>query len=211
MDSEYPKLVLHNIGSNNFVVFAERNTRILNTEIFGTIFFGFGSYINSGIIRSYVEVGRYCSIGRGVSIGLGNHEINNLSTSPFFKFPYNEDSLKLAKKEPKRRVIIGNDVWIGDGVMITSGVSIGNGAVIAAGAVVTKDVGDYEIVGGIPAKLIRTRFPKLTIDKLKRIKWWEYSPTFLTENIKDDLELTIENISKGSEIFPVNYERKAVK
>lgn len=56
-----------------------------------------------------------------------------------------------------KEVIIGNDVWIGMRSIIMPGVTIGNGAVIGAGAVVTKDVPDYAIVGGVPAKVIRYR------------------------------------------------------
>ncbi|MBK6937136.1 MAG: hypothetical protein IPH18_09830 [Chitinophagaceae bacterium] len=51
-----------------------------------------------------------------------------------------------------------NDVWIGSNVYIRNGIKIGNGAVIAAGSVVVKDVGDYEIVGGVPARLIKKGF-----------------------------------------------------
>ena len=54
-------------------------------------------------------------------------------------------------------VVIGNDVWIGQRVMIMPGVSIGNGCILAAGAVVTKDVPDYAIVGGVPAKILKYR------------------------------------------------------
>ena len=54
-------------------------------------------------------------------------------------------------------VQIGNDVWIGRRAMIMPGVKIGNGVVIGAGAVVTKDVPDYAIVGGVPAKILKTR------------------------------------------------------
>lgn len=54
-------------------------------------------------------------------------------------------------------VEIGNDVWIGAHAVITGGIKIGNGAVISAGAVVTKDVEDYQIVGGVPARGIGSR------------------------------------------------------
>lgn len=54
-------------------------------------------------------------------------------------------------------VLIGDDVWIGQRVMIMPGVNIGNGAIIGAGAVVTKDVPPYTIVGGAPAKVIKSR------------------------------------------------------
>ena len=54
-------------------------------------------------------------------------------------------------------VVIGNDVWIGQRSMIMAGVSIGNGVVIAAGSVVTKDIPDYAVVGGVPAKVLKYR------------------------------------------------------
>lgn len=53
--------------------------------------------------------------------------------------------------------IIGNDVWIGTRTIIMPGIRIGNGVIIGAGAVVTKDVPDYAVVGGVPAKIIRYR------------------------------------------------------
>lgn len=52
-------------------------------------------------------------------------------------------------------IIIEGDVWIGANVTITSGVTIGKGSIVAAGAVVTKDIPEYSIAGGIPAKVIR--------------------------------------------------------
>ena len=54
-------------------------------------------------------------------------------------------------------VSIGNDVWIERRVMIMPGVTIGNGVIIGAGAVVTKDVPDYAVVGGVPARILRYR------------------------------------------------------
>ena len=56
-----------------------------------------------------------------------------------------------------RKVTIGNDVWIGQRVMIMPGVTIGDGCIIAAGAVVTKDVPPYCMVGGVPARVIKSR------------------------------------------------------
>jgi len=59
--------------------------------------------------------------------------------------------------EEERPVVIGNDVWIGDRVIIMPGVHVGDGSIIAAGAVVTHDVPSYTIVGGVPAKVIKSR------------------------------------------------------
>lgn len=63
-----------------------------------------------------------------------------------------------------KSVIIEDDVWIGFGAIILSGVRIGRGAVVAAGSVVVKDVEPYSIVGGTPAKLLKWRFDKFSID-----------------------------------------------
>ena len=58
---------------------------------------------------------------------------------------------------PEKTIIIGDDVWIGGHVIILPGVNIGNGAIVGAGAVVTRDVPEYAVVGGNPAKVIRFR------------------------------------------------------
>jgi acetyltransferase-like isoleucine patch superfamily enzyme len=69
---------------------------------------------------------------------------------------------------------IGHDVWIGDRVTILSGCkSIGDGAVVAAGAVVTRDVAAFSVVGGVPARVIRMRFPEERISEIVASRWWE--------------------------------------
>lgn len=113
------------------------------------------------------KIGRYCSIGTNVLIGPGEHDLTNISTSAlFYEKPYNT----LVKGE----VIIGNDVWIGSYSIILRGITIGDGAVIAAGAVVTKNVPDFAIVAGIPAKIMRYRFSEDKQKKIKNSKWWDY-------------------------------------
>ena len=74
----------------------------------------------------------------------------------------------------KGDIFIGNDVWIGYEAVVLAGVTIGDGAVIGARAVVTKDVPPYAVVGGVPARLIRRRFPDDTISALLALKWWDW-------------------------------------
>jgi len=67
--------------------------------------------------------------------------------------------------DERKDIHLGNDVWIGDRVFIRDGISIGNGAVVGAGAVVVDNGPDYAIVAGVPAKLIRSKFPEDVIDE----------------------------------------------
>ena len=81
------------------------------------------------------------------------------------------------------KVIIENDVWIGMNVTIMGGVKIGNGAIVGSHALVTRDVKPYEIVGGVPAKVIKKRFDEITISKLLKIKWWDLDESLIKKKI----------------------------
>ena len=149
---------------NKIVVKYLNNFRSIdNDTIIGDYTF-IGKY--TGITKS--KIGRYCSIGTNVLIGPGEHKLDKFSTSAcFYKNAYNE----LTQKD----VIIGNDVWIGSYSIILRGIKIGNGAIIGAGAVVTKDVPDFAVVVGVPAKIIKYRFNEETIRKINLSKWWNYN------------------------------------
>ena len=80
-------------------------------------------------------------------------------------------------------IVIGNDVWIGYEAVILAGVTVGDGAIIGARAVVTKDVPPYTIVGGVPARPIRRRFPEETVSALLQLRWWDWPKERIRRNI----------------------------
>lgn len=116
--------------------------------------FGTGSGIsigsNSGIginahLRGPLEIGNDVMMGPDVIILTHNHSFDDLSM-PMWK-----------QGSSTKKVTIGNDVWIGTRVIILSGIKIGNGVIVAAGSIVTKDIPDFAIVGGNPARIIKYR------------------------------------------------------
>ncbi|GEL67590.1 CatB-related O-acetyltransferase [Marinilactibacillus psychrotolerans] len=139
-------------------------------------------------LENVKNIGRYCSISNGVRIGLAQHPIDWISTSAVFCNPNRGFvSENLFKTDIDKYCDIGNDVWIGTNSLIMSGVNIGNGAIVGAGSIVTKDVPDYAIVGGNPAKIIRYRFNNEIIDSLTSSKWWEKEPS---EILQSGLDIT---------------------
>lgn len=133
------------------------------------------SYIARNTLIQNTTIGNFCSISEGCNIGMPSHPTSYLSTSPVFLKGNNylHKNFSLINYNDCPKTIIANDVWIGTGAKIKSGIKVGNGAIIAAGAVVTKDIPEYAIVGGVPAKIIKYRFDKDTINKLNDLKWWD--------------------------------------
>lgn len=109
-----------------------------------------GDYTRIGIhstIIGPVCIGHHVNLAQGITVTALNHNFSDTSRRI--------DEQGVATQP----VVIGDDVWIGAGAVVLPGVTIGRHCVVAAGAVVTSDVPDYTVVGGVPAKVIKTLNP----------------------------------------------------
>jgi len=114
------------------------------------LFLGKNSVINSGCRldnRGGLDIGENVSISSDVIILTADHDM---------------DTPDFAGRNKK--VIIDDYVWVGTRAMILPGVSIRKGALVAAGAIVTKDVSEFSVVGGVPARFIKNRPRNLNYD-----------------------------------------------
>jgi acetyltransferase-like isoleucine patch superfamily enzyme len=165
------------------------------------------------------EIGRFCSIASEVRQMGDKHPIERISSSPFTyhrnymvqDYLSDHQTASLSFRPFKKRegsYQLGHDVWIGADVLIAQGVKIGTGAIVAARAVVTKDVPEYSIVAGVPAKLLRFRFSKDIIDALLKSEWWNYPIEALMEmDPLDPLRFTenLENRVKSGGLSRMEY------
>jgi len=170
---------------------------------------GANSYVSGEVSiadRENTTIGKFCSVAEGVCLGPSFHPISRISTHPFTYLrdeerKYGEIITPADKVRPYngcKAVTIGNDVWIGRNAIVMDGVTIGTGAVIGAAAVVTKDVPPYAIVAGVPAKIIRYRFPPETVNRLLASRWWDYPYDFILN------ELDFEDVQRSLDILESN-------
>ena len=156
-------------------------SRFTNSKIGDFSYIGLFAFVNN------TSIGKYCSISMNFKSGLGMHPTNLASTSPIFytkkyAIKHTLGFKHLAKVKEYDKITIGNDVWIGADVIIMDGIKIGDGAIIAAKAVVSRDVSNYAVVGGVPAKTIKYRFSEEIINKLEALKWWDWSEEKIKKN-----------------------------
>ena len=172
------KFTVNDVSKKSKIIM-EENSSLGRVKIASvSVSIGAYSFFRGGSVSSDVVIGRFCSLGENIHIGVNAqaHPTDWVSSSPFqYDKSFNNTPIQLSYKTNKQITCLGNDVWIGEGALIMEGVTIGDGAIVAARAVVTKDVEPYTIVGGIPAGIIKERLSKPIADGLLRTKWWESS------------------------------------
>jgi len=177
------------IGRNNFIVHSQ---------------IGNCSYTGNLDIIMHTKIGKFCSISWGTTIGPGEHDYKRISThdliyNDFYKLRNKEDDLPYNRF--KKKMEIGDDVWIGCNATLLRGVSIGDGAVVGANSLVKDDVPPYAIVAGNPASIIKYRFSNRIINELIGLKWWDLPFDIIKNNIDLFNQLNIEEvISKFKEL-----------
>ncbi|MBD8497952.1 antibiotic acetyltransferase [Paenibacillus sp. CAU 1523] len=190
----YYNISLHSKRSANQDARVER---VLNGVTIGKYSYGVDRHCYPGTLLK--SVGAFCSINEHALIGMKNHPTSHISTHPFLyrekgmlegieAIPcgildeYGSEILDIDMVANNEPIIIGNDVWIGAGVIVLPSVKIGNGAIIGAGAVVNRDVPDYAIVAGVPARVIKYRFQPEEIEMLNKVKWWDWTDQEIARN-----------------------------
>lgn len=155
------------------------------------------SYVEHDSDIAYSRIGKFCSIAALTRINPGNHPMWRASQSHFTYrasayFDDAEDEAEFFGWRRAHGVTIGHDVWIGHGAIILPGRSIGTGAVVAGGAVVSRDVPAYAIVAGVPAKVVKMRFPEAIAARLMALSWWHWDHARLRAALADFRALPVE-------------------
>jgi phosphonate metabolism protein (transferase hexapeptide repeat family) len=136
------------------------------------------------------EVGKFANVASHVRINPTNHPmwratLHHFTYRSLSHFMGDDDDEEVMNWRNQYRVVIGPDVWIGHGAILMPGVSVGIGAIIGSGSIVTKNVDDYTIVAGNPARVIRRRVTEEVEAALKRIAWWDWEREELVKAVPD--------------------------
>ena len=143
-------------------------------------------------------IGKFCSIASDVKFIMngGNLHTDWFTSYPFPVFGQGWETVPYEWPN-KGDTIIGHNVWIGYGATFLPGVNVGDGAIIGAQALVTKSVAPYTMVGGNPAREIRTRFDSATIQALQELGWWNWDIQKITRNLKAICGADLETLKRS--------------
>lgn len=166
--------------------------------------FGDYSYCDRLADIANTTIGKFANLAAMTRIGPTDHPMTPASLHHFlYRSEYYWDDTgrdeAFFERRHARRTVIGHDTWIGHGAIIKPDVTVGLGAIVAAGAVVTKDVPDWTIVAGCPARPLRRRFSPETGARLERLAWWDWDHGRLRDALDDFRSL-------GAEAFLDRYE-----
>jgi len=160
--------------------------------------FGDYSYCDRYADIANADIGRFANIAAFTRIGPTDHPMDKASLHHFlyrsalyWDDVADDDAFFAARRA--RRCEIGHDTWIGHGAVVRPGLRIGHGAIIGAAAVVTRDVPDYTIVVGNPARVLRPRFEPRIAARLLALAWWDWPHEKLRENLPDFRTLPVED------------------
>jgi phosphonate metabolism protein (transferase hexapeptide repeat family) len=162
------------------------------------------SYCVENTQIAYAQIGKFANIASHVRIYASMHPMERASLHHFtyrsaWYFDDAEDDQEFFDWRGSNSIAIGHDTWIGHGAVVMPGVRIGNGAIIGSNAVVTKDVADFAIAVGVPARTIRQRFSDDVASRLDRLAWWDWT--------HDKLRLALPDFrTLGIEAFLEKYE-----
>jgi len=155
------------------------------------------SYCVENTQIAYASIGKFANIASHVRIYASMHPMERASLHHFsyrsaWYFEGEADDQDFFDWRAGQGITIGHDTWIGHGAVVMPGVSIGNGAIIGANAVVTKDVADFAIAVGVPARTIRQRFSDDIAGRLDTLAWWDWEHDRLHSALADFRSLSVE-------------------
>jgi hypothetical protein len=159
--------------------------------------FGDYAYCDRYADIANTSVGKFANLAAFTRIGPTDHPMTRASQHHFLYrssqyWPDAADDAAFFAARAARRTVLGPDCWIGHGAVVRPEVTVGAGAVVAAGAVVTRDVAPYTIVAGVPAALLRPRFPAAVAARLLALAWWDWPHDRLRQALDDFRTLTAE-------------------
>ncbi len=197
---DYDKLIFlknfvkaSNISIGDYTYFDDRRHGPEKFEEYNVLY-------NYDFSKVKLVIGKFCAIAAETRfIMTGDHKLDAISTYPFPIFGQGwESAFNVYDLPVKGDIIVGHDVWFGYDSLIMNGVTIGNGVIIAAGAVIVKDVPPYSIVAGNPAKVVKMRFEDITIDRLQKIAWWDWTIEKINKHLKLICHLDVDQLERVS-------------